>query len=358
MVKSSAKSTAAGEQEDRISKLPDEILHSVLRCIPSAKATARTSLLSRRWRHLQDSYPVVEYYETRLDRFQKLCESTVKRFSRNKLLRMEYLKIFVQSDTDSLRSRVFEQLLNLASERKAECVQVTSCSYGEESICWFPFQLLSNSSLRILSLINVGLLFHVNKNLILSLNSLRSLRLHNVQFVREQNFANLIASCPLLTTLTLESVSRFRVDETLLSAHCPLLETLELRNIDGPNTQQIGGAEGLRKLRISNLPNLKTLNVFNFCNLEEIEIAAPQLRSFRLGKALGVFEKKLSRIELIAPRLNVLKMINSGLKMVDLEALVSKLRSLETLTIEGVPYLSPGTIVEPTRSPECLRIAS
>ncbi|CAN1843957.1 FBD-associated F-box protein At3g52670 [Linum perenne] len=341
-------------------KFSDEILHSVLRRIPSPKETARTSLLSRRWRHLHDSYPVVEYYETRLDRFQKLCESTVKRFSRNKLLRMEYLKIFVQSDTGSHRSRVFEQLLTLASERKAELVEVTTCGHGhghDRPICCFPFQLLSNSSLSTLSLNNVGLLFNGDKNLILSLNSLHSLHLHSVKFVHERIFANLIASCPLLKTLTLEYV-RLRVDETMhrslnslrclhlrnfdsrdllnFIAHCPLLETLELRNFDCAITQWIEGVEGLRKLRISNLPNLKTLNVFNCRDVQEIEIAAPQLRSFRLRKALGVFEKKLSRIELIAPQLNVLKMINSGLNKVDLEAVVSKLRSLETLTIEGL----------------------
>ncbi|CAN1154070.1 F-box/LRR-repeat protein At3g26922 [Linum perenne] len=352
MEKSSAKSTVVGEEEDPISELPNEILHSVLSLL-TPKERARTNVLSRRWRHIWDSYPVVEFYETSLDQFQKLSESTLNRFSRNKLLRMESLKIMVQSNKGSHRSQVSEQLLNLASERKAMCVEVTTCC--GHFPCDFPFQLLSNSTVTILSLNNVRLFFDINgdKNLILSLNSLRSLHLHNVQFLDDRIFANLIASCPLLDNLKLGSVKRMSLATNMnlslsslrflhlyhvkyrefqdFIARCPLLETLELQSIN-----YIDGLEVLTTLQNSNIPNLKTLKIFYCRNLDEIEIAAPELRSFHLRKALGFGKEKLSRLELIAPRLNVLEMINSGLNAVDLEVMVSKLQSLETLIVEGL----------------------
>ncbi|XP_066320159.1 putative F-box/LRR-repeat protein At4g15060 [Miscanthus floridulus] len=39
-----------GGAEDHISRLPDELLHTILVRLPSAAAAARTSVLSRRWR--------------------------------------------------------------------------------------------------------------------------------------------------------------------------------------------------------------------------------------------------------------------------------------------------------------------
>ncbi|CAN1232115.1 hypothetical protein LINPERPRIM_LOCUS3519 [Linum perenne] len=72
------KSAAAGEEEDRISELSDEILHSVLIRIPCPLESARTSLLSRRWKYLWRSYPIVECYDAWMGRFQRFSDSTVK----------------------------------------------------------------------------------------------------------------------------------------------------------------------------------------------------------------------------------------------------------------------------------------
>ncbi|CAO2162130.1 unnamed protein product [Urochloa humidicola] len=44
------RSSAAMEEEDRLSSLPDDLLHSILRSLP-LKHAARTSALSRRWAH-------------------------------------------------------------------------------------------------------------------------------------------------------------------------------------------------------------------------------------------------------------------------------------------------------------------
>ncbi|WVZ50855.1 hypothetical protein U9M48_002067 [Paspalum notatum var. saurae] len=50
--------------EDRISGLPDDLLHSILLCLGSTRAAARTSVLSRRWRAVWAHLPelVLDYY--------------------------------------------------------------------------------------------------------------------------------------------------------------------------------------------------------------------------------------------------------------------------------------------------------
>ncbi|CAL4992292.1 unnamed protein product [Urochloa decumbens] len=48
-----------GVGEDRISALPDELLHDILVCLRSTRAAACTSVLSRRWRHVWAHLPEV-----------------------------------------------------------------------------------------------------------------------------------------------------------------------------------------------------------------------------------------------------------------------------------------------------------
>ncbi|CAI0398338.1 unnamed protein product [Linum tenue] len=46
---------------DRISALPDEIIHTIIPSLDDTQQAARTSTLSRRWLHLWRSYPVLEF---------------------------------------------------------------------------------------------------------------------------------------------------------------------------------------------------------------------------------------------------------------------------------------------------------
>ncbi|TVU38500.1 hypothetical protein EJB05_11873, partial [Eragrostis curvula] len=57
---------------DRISGLPDELLHSILVRLRSARAAARTSLLSHRWRRLRGRKSFVNDETTKLPRCETL----------------------------------------------------------------------------------------------------------------------------------------------------------------------------------------------------------------------------------------------------------------------------------------------
>uniref|UniRef100_A0A0E0LM02 F-box domain-containing protein n=1 Tax=Oryza punctata TaxID=4537 RepID=A0A0E0LM02_ORYPU len=54
-------SSVDGSGEDRISDLPDKLLHSILLLLPSASDAARTSLLSRRWSRVWTGLPELSF---------------------------------------------------------------------------------------------------------------------------------------------------------------------------------------------------------------------------------------------------------------------------------------------------------
>ncbi|CAN1185505.1 hypothetical protein LINPERHAP2_LOCUS37591 [Linum perenne] len=129
------KLAAAAAGEDLISELPDEILHSIIRRIACSKAADQTAdqtiALSSRWRNLWRSYPVIQLNPKASEGFQKFHDATMKRFNQDKLLGMEALKLSIQINYGDLnstnykfRSPAVEQLLELASERKAEYVGI------------------------------------------------------------------------------------------------------------------------------------------------------------------------------------------------------------------------------------------
>ncbi|RCV38821.1 hypothetical protein SETIT_8G172900v2, partial [Setaria italica] len=53
----------AGDGEDRISGLPDELLHAIHICLGSPRAAVRTGVLSRRWRHVWTPLPELNLAE-------------------------------------------------------------------------------------------------------------------------------------------------------------------------------------------------------------------------------------------------------------------------------------------------------
>ncbi|CAN1264572.1 F-box protein At5g03100 [Linum perenne] len=100
--------TNGGGGVDHISKLPDEILHNILRrSIERRAEPPRTAVLSRRWRSIMSSYPAVQFRSTRRRRnenFQKFVYTTLKRFSLHKLMRMETLDIWLKGEEGYIRS--------------------------------------------------------------------------------------------------------------------------------------------------------------------------------------------------------------------------------------------------------------
>ncbi|CAN0859774.1 hypothetical protein LINGRAHAP2_LOCUS7757, partial [Linum grandiflorum] len=117
-------------ENDWISLLPDDILHCILRRLPTSKQAAHTSALSRRWRSLWQSYPVVEFYyhncsSTRpLRNLENLADASITKFSRDRLQGMAKLTLIVQAWDDTVIPLVVK-LLNLASNRNQQRINIT-----------------------------------------------------------------------------------------------------------------------------------------------------------------------------------------------------------------------------------------
>ncbi|CAN0914307.1 F-box/FBD/LRR-repeat protein At4g00160 [Linum grandiflorum] len=274
---------------DRISELPDEILHCILSRVKPQRVAAQTITLSRRWRGLWRSYPVVTFSTEdglAMKNFQKFGKATLERFSRDRFLRMETLTLNIHVRDNS---PVLKQLLNLSSERKAEEINICASALS------FPFPLLSNSATKILRITGAQFLYDRHcHDLPLSLNSLRFLQLHRVYFDDDRAFQNLIDSSPLLETL------------------------------------EIGLLYGMRELKVStHHANLTSLRIAR-CSSAEIEIAAPGLQTLRLDDL-----NCLSKFELTAPQLKLLEITHSDPAEKDrcFDLVIPNLRSLKSLTI-------------------------
>ncbi|CAN1264561.1 F-box/FBD/LRR-repeat protein At3g52680 [Linum perenne] len=105
--KSTAIPVAAGEAEDRISELPDEILHKILWNISSSKQVAKTSVLSSRWQSLWGTYPDVEFDKAEYGgihgssriaaAFLNFVDASIDKFALNSQLSMRTLDIRIDA---------------------------------------------------------------------------------------------------------------------------------------------------------------------------------------------------------------------------------------------------------------------
>ncbi|CAN1158672.1 hypothetical protein LINPERHAP2_LOCUS22268 [Linum perenne] len=128
---------------DRISELPDEIIHKVLHHVSSASPVeaARTAVLSRRLRSVWDYYPSMQYrfkdlphstVEKRLENFRKFVEASMKRFSRHRQIRMETLDILLAEKFADYYWSFVKQVLEFVMERRVEEIYISSRVPGED----------------------------------------------------------------------------------------------------------------------------------------------------------------------------------------------------------------------------------
>ncbi|CAN1264703.1 F-box/FBD/LRR-repeat protein At4g00160 [Linum perenne] len=302
--KSTAIPVAAGEAEDRISELPDEILHKILWNVTSSKQVTKTSVLSRRWQSLWGTYPDVEFDKEEYGgrhgsiitaAFHKFVDASIEKFALNGQLSMRTLDIRIDGvQTKPYRFPPIQRLLKLASARNAESVTILS---GRD--IFLPYQSLSDSCAKTLRL--KGIVFDLDKysDSPLSFTSLRTLELEPIVLDNEQSFTSLVASCPFLETLT------------------------------------IGGIREVRKLLVSNVPNLEYFRIDSCLSPEEIEIEAPALETLRL-----TVSNRVTKLHLITPQLTYLDIEHySSLTGEALCPVISKLQSLKFLSLYSLEEL-------------------
>ncbi|KAH9607770.1 hypothetical protein KSS87_022419, partial [Heliosperma pusillum] len=314
---------------DRLSALPDRILHHIISFL-DFKEACRTCMLSKRWTHISDTNPVMDlshddslYWSDRIpkfDSFLKYTESRLKRYSKHKLhinkltLGFPIRRETFRNTNIPLENKAEEWVKIAVRNQVAELVLIGPKNYVLSDI------LFTATSLRSLDCNCVEIYDY--KGIVL-FPSLESLFFDEV-YVDDPMLNRIISSCLLLKHLrifgchykstaipcsskleTLDLSNNFSRDERIVT-----IETSSLTSFQYNGYVHSGGAHGerwpvvskdgfLRNLRIlkigfvsitddilgkllSELILLKILKLCNCSLLKTIKISSVMLKEFRL----------------------------------------------------------------------------
>ncbi|CAN0841785.1 F-box/FBD/LRR-repeat protein At3g52680, partial [Linum grandiflorum] len=204
---------------DRISELPDEIIYLILRKLQPHRLAARTSILSRRWLKLWNSYPVVEFDSKQRTNFRSFAAATSKRLNRTVPLLLESFTVSLEHPDN--RSQGLYELLSSAYRDRSPLRVV--------AMLWVrPFVeagMLLNCS-RTKSLHLEGCNLSQADNFRICLENLQELTLDHVRVNKESFFSSCLANAPRLEKLSLSWINDTLDKLSLDISAAPLLQTL------------------------------------------------------------------------------------------------------------------------------------
>ncbi|CAN1180384.1 hypothetical protein LINPERHAP2_LOCUS34749 [Linum perenne] len=208
---------------DRISELPEAIIHDILERLESHESAARTSILSKRWLRLWSTFPVVEfkrYYEREeiQSKFQSFAAATSKRLlAAVPPLPLDSftIELLLEPDWEQLRQCLLQLLSSVPGGRSSPIeVVVRITLYRINFSVLAPIEggmLLNFSRTKFLDLTGFDLSgLHNFENC--HLDNLQELSLEDVRVCR-QSFPIFLANAPRLKILTMEQISE--IDHTL-----------------------------------------------------------------------------------------------------------------------------------------------
>ena len=214
---------------DRISELPEVIIHHILSFL-STKAVAKTSLLSKRWKSLTISYPILDFDENYFQRLEKnemhqpyhtwrkyfmpfrpkypefSTREDVMHFVNKSSLKFYEQKICIdtfklQVSFTNTEKALVDKWIELAVEN---CVKVLEVSVKMKNRMNYilPQIDFSANTITVLKLSGCNLEHPFNLKNTINFYSLKELSLRCV-YVVEEMLHNLISRCPSIENLTL-----------------------------------------------------------------------------------------------------------------------------------------------------------
>ncbi|PWA83718.1 F-box domain, cyclin-like protein [Artemisia annua] len=218
-------------QEDRITDLPDAVLHHILTLLP-IKYIVKTSILSKRWRSLWYTFPDLDFtslipYGTKLTEYVTL--SNIASVITNILSLRDK---FLNSDVRILRFGAylsFSGLHALARNAVRLGVLELDISVATEDIFNFPRSLITHDSLRVLKVKSTpGFRLPPSKIMRSGFQTLRELSLFQVKQDKQSSLLDMFtdSSFPQLRKLCFDSC----LDLKHLRVGCRLLKELVIEN--------------------------------------------------------------------------------------------------------------------------------
>jgi hypothetical protein len=268
------------DKEDRITNLPDDILHHILSFLP-VQSVAKTSVLSTRWKYLWATLPCLDFSEF----------SIKEERSERKREAMELIiKTVLAGRHPNFNMKVFRFKGNLGCAYLRDCIRQVVRHSVEEleldvslggQICYLPACVFSCDSLKSFTLkIQDDYLasFRFYSYMVTGTSGLRSLQalsLKQVAFMDRRSAAIFSGnSFPALKRLTLNNClnNRGRRGINPLNIGCPELEDLQVQDMK-INHLNISVGERLKNLRV--------ISSFHTCdNGGWVKIFAPNLETF------------------------------------------------------------------------------
>ncbi|OMO80265.1 hypothetical protein CCACVL1_13050 [Corchorus capsularis] len=220
------------DQDDRISDLPDALIHRILSFLPT-KMVVATSLLSKRWVSVWTSVPALDFHDSYI--YRRCLEAKMKfmQFVYNALLRnksgsVERFRLHCNANYG--QSCINAWICSAAVDRGLQEADISvSKAGGEESLLKLPSGLFLVKTLKILKLegdIMVDLRGPI------SLPSLKILHLRLVNYANDECLGSLLSGCLVLQELVV--VERKTVN---LNISSPSLESLSLTTIGSTSSQ-------------------------------------------------------------------------------------------------------------------------
>ena len=240
---------------DRISELPDHVLHHILSFLPDKQAF-QTALMSKTWKHVITTFPMLQFNRVfngsdfwcpenknkpdvmrKKGHFYTSVEKTLRN-RRNQSLRIKTFSLFDNLLHEKSMSRV-DCWINLVLESE---VEELALSFGSSNIHYrLPHSVLVAKSLCVLTLRKCKLVSTCGEGDI-NLPSLKRFSLFNV-YADDQSIQNLIVGCPVIEYMGIEN------------------------------------CWGIRNIKFFSVPTVKEIIVGNNFDIERLELEASNLHS-------------------------------------------------------------------------------
>ncbi|XP_076885899.1 F-box/LRR-repeat protein 25-like [Bidens hawaiensis] len=196
--------------DDRISKLPTNIVDHILSFLNTPKELVRMSVLSKTWFHLTASFPDLHfdnYYFISIETFLKYVEYTTSRFCHHNVAarRLRLVTTIEEFEELDIVNRCVERVLKNGVKELE--IDTTNHYYTDVPNYRLPNTLLSVSVLKSLTLRSCELPSSLMVDGV-RFNSLIFLKLYNVHIDNEV-IKHLTTSCPLLQTFSIVECNGF-----------------------------------------------------------------------------------------------------------------------------------------------------
>ncbi|CAN0892379.1 F-box/FBD/LRR-repeat protein At5g53840 [Linum grandiflorum] len=241
---------APDEQKDRISNLPDEIIHEIFAGLGSTKQPAQLAILSRRWTHLWRSYPVLDYDDrecpkaTRKLYQKRFLTAAGKKYSELQHVAAVRIKLNQHWDPDLL-----DKLLGFSSNvtQELRLHSAPYCGWME-----LPQGLFNDDRFRNLKVVKLQDCIFPSGSSVRFGASLQVLSLKSIYFSDENDEGDrilngIIEDASYLETLTLSGINNIR--RLQIQDH-PNLKTLKASEFRCSGDFKISGVESLETLHV------------------------------------------------------------------------------------------------------------